>query len=252
MPPPPVTFVVGISGLSSSGKTTLSRLLRCIFSSSFILHQDDFFWPDKDIPVREDGIQDWDCVEAINWAHISSVLEHIRTHGALPEDLKSLQDNSPVGATDDLVEAGFMERMKMKVKESELDEDVRIAILDGFLMLHQDSMVEDKMDAKMLLRVPQETAKQRREARMGYVTIEGFWADPPGYFDKIVWPNYYQDHKHLFIDEDVEGKIKPKVEEQRRIHTPPSLNTSTEDTLEWAVDILIQELKSRKQSAIAL
>ncbi|KAF8252297.1 P-loop containing nucleoside triphosphate hydrolase protein [Wilcoxina mikolae CBS 423.85] len=174
MPPPPATFVVGISGLSSSGKTTLSRLLRCIFPSSFILHQDDFFWPDKDIPVREDGIQDWDCVDAINWAHMSSVLEHIRTHGAPPEDLKSWQDESPIGGeTDGLVEAGFMERMKTKVKESELDEDVRIAILDGFLMLHQDSIVEDKMDAKMLLRVPYETAKQRREARTGYVTIDG-------------------------------------------------------------------------------
>jgi hypothetical protein len=28
----------------------------------------------------------------------------------------------------------------------------------------------------------------RREARTGYTTIEGWWADPPGYVDKIVWP----------------------------------------------------------------
>jgi len=77
----------------------------------------------------------------------------------------------------------------------------------------------------------------------------GFWADPPGYFDKIVWPNYCQDHKYLFIDGDVEGSIKPAVEEQRHIHTPQTLNISAEDTLEWAVDILIHELKSRKQSA---
>jgi nicotinamide/nicotinate riboside kinase len=36
-------LVVGISGASSSGKTTLSRLLRCIFLNTFILHEDDFF-----------------------------------------------------------------------------------------------------------------------------------------------------------------------------------------------------------------
>lgn len=35
--------VVGISGASSSGKTTLARLLRDIFPNTFILHEDDFY-----------------------------------------------------------------------------------------------------------------------------------------------------------------------------------------------------------------
>jgi nicotinamide/nicotinate riboside kinase len=41
------TLVVGIGGASSSGKTTLSRLLRDIFPNTFILHEDDFFKEDK-------------------------------------------------------------------------------------------------------------------------------------------------------------------------------------------------------------
>jgi nicotinamide/nicotinate riboside kinase len=54
------TIVVGVSGPSSSGKTTLARLLRSIFNPpaeisssdqeaavrSFILHEDDFYKPD--------------------------------------------------------------------------------------------------------------------------------------------------------------------------------------------------------------
>jgi len=36
-------IVVGISGASSSGKTTLARPLRDIFPSTFILHEDDFY-----------------------------------------------------------------------------------------------------------------------------------------------------------------------------------------------------------------
>lgn len=36
-------IVVGISGCSSSGKTTLSRLLRDIFPNTFVLHEDDFY-----------------------------------------------------------------------------------------------------------------------------------------------------------------------------------------------------------------
>jgi uridine kinase len=58
------TTIIGISGPSSSGKTTLARLLRVIFSPphddkgdivtlwpaqpvrSFIIHEDDFYKPD--------------------------------------------------------------------------------------------------------------------------------------------------------------------------------------------------------------
>lgn len=36
-------LIVAISGCSSSGKTTLARLLRDIFPNTFILHQDDFY-----------------------------------------------------------------------------------------------------------------------------------------------------------------------------------------------------------------
>jgi nicotinamide/nicotinate riboside kinase len=41
-------LIVGISGCSSSGKTTLARLLRDIFPSTFILHQDDFYKEEKE------------------------------------------------------------------------------------------------------------------------------------------------------------------------------------------------------------
>jgi len=41
-------LVVGISGASSSGKTTLSRLLRDIFPNTFILHEDDFYKPEEE------------------------------------------------------------------------------------------------------------------------------------------------------------------------------------------------------------
>ncbi len=35
--------IVGISGASSSGKTTLARLLRDVFPNTFVLHEDDFY-----------------------------------------------------------------------------------------------------------------------------------------------------------------------------------------------------------------
>ena len=42
------TIVVGISGVSSSGKTTLARLLRDLFPETFILHEDDFYKPESE------------------------------------------------------------------------------------------------------------------------------------------------------------------------------------------------------------
>lgn len=41
-------LVIGISGCSSSGKTTLARLLRDIFPNAFILHEDDFYRPEEE------------------------------------------------------------------------------------------------------------------------------------------------------------------------------------------------------------
>lgn len=36
-------LIVALSGCSSSGKTTLARLLRDIVPNTFILHEDDFY-----------------------------------------------------------------------------------------------------------------------------------------------------------------------------------------------------------------
>lgn len=41
-------IIVGLSGCSSSGKTTLARLLRDIFPNSFVLHEDDFYRPEDE------------------------------------------------------------------------------------------------------------------------------------------------------------------------------------------------------------
>lgn len=40
--------IIGISGCSSSGKTTLARLLRDLFPETFILHEDDFYKPESE------------------------------------------------------------------------------------------------------------------------------------------------------------------------------------------------------------
>ncbi|KAI0479309.1 hypothetical protein GGR56DRAFT_634401 [Xylariaceae sp. FL0804] len=90
-------LVVGISGASSSGKTTLARLLRDVFPNTFVLHQDDFYRPESELPTR-DGLLDWDCAEALDIPALARALEHIRAEGTFPPFVDSKEDQNSVGA----------------------------------------------------------------------------------------------------------------------------------------------------------
>lgn len=108
--------------------------------------------------------------------------------------------------------------------------------------------IQPHIDVKVFLRVSYAKAKARREARSGYATIEGWWEDPPGYVDKIVWPNYVEDHKWMFENEDVEGNFKEDVLKEWKIlcQTEKGPDVDMETTLKWAVDTLMRQLEERQ------
>jgi nicotinamide/nicotinate riboside kinase len=233
---PPTNLLLALSGPSSSGKTTIARLLRDILPKNvFILHEDDFYKTDAEIPLNTThNLADWDCLESIDLPALSAALEHIKAHGSPPPDLQSKEDMNSVGEVG--VDAGALEDLKRRAEGLKLQGDVRVAIVDGFLLFSEEMQeIRDAFDVKLFLRTDYETAKKRREARSGYVTLEGFWADPPGYVDKIVWPNYVKDHKYMFRDGNVEGEIDDEVVGRLGIdvmpaHTQGNLTAS----LEWA------------------
>ena len=228
-------LIVGISGVSSSGKTTLSRLLRDIFPRTFILHQDDFYKPDVEIPLN-DGVADWDCLEAIDVPAFEEALNHIRQHGTSPPHLKSKEDQNSVGEV--RIDGSLVEDLKERTSSWISPEAPPIAVIDGFLLFSEGmKAVRDQFDVKLFLRTDYKTAKGRREARSGYVTIEGFWEDPPGYVDKVVWPNYVKDHAFLFKGGDVEGE--PDKEQLSLLNIQPMPYTAQGDIgacLQWAYD----------------
>ncbi|CAL3973570.1 hypothetical protein PZA11_005773 [Diplocarpon coronariae] len=253
MAAPRKAVVVGISGCSSSGKTTLSRLLRDIFPNSFVLHEDDFYRPETDLPTKH-GFLDWDCAEAISVPDIVKSLEHIHEEGTFPPDLNSKEDQNSVGkcpVSDDTIAA-----LKARVSTwtepgnpghgilKDSKKAVRLCMFDGFLLYSKALQpVQPQIDVKLFLRASHAKAKARREARTGYVTIEGFWEDPPGYVDQIVWPNYVEDHAWMFQGGDVEGSLKKEVLEEWNIQSPDGEpDKDMETTLKWAVDVLMEQL----------
>ncbi|KAF4629791.1 hypothetical protein G7Y89_g8355 [Cudoniella acicularis] len=253
MASPHKAIVVGISGCSSSGKTTLSRLLRDIFPNTFVLHQDDFYRSEVELPKKH-GLLDWDCAEALSIPDMLKSLKHIHQDGTFPPDLDSKEDQNSVG--DCPVKDATIEALKAKVKTwtqpgnpghgilDSAPQPIRLCVFDGFL-LYSTSMaaIQPQIDVKLFLRVSYAKAKARREARSGYVTLEGFWEDPPGYVDSIVWPNYVDDHKWLFENDDVEGNFKTEVLQHTGIKSQDGgLDINMTTTLEWAVELLMQQL----------
>ncbi len=97
--------------------------------------------------------------------------------------------------------------------------DMHICILDGFLLYpdpkphNVDSnpspslphSLTSLLQLRLFLRSTLALTRARRAARPGYVTLDGFWADPPGYVEEVVWPNYVREHAWMFEGGDVEG-----------------------------------------------
>ena len=154
------TFIISISGPSSSGKTTLARLLRHVFSildtgnvddkiESFIIHEDDFYLPDDKIPTIKteygEEIQDWDTIDAIDVPFLSSSLAYLRKHGSLPPGLKSKEDFNENAGDGVLIDEAEIGRLRRHVKDWVLQRQRNssttttvttqtIAFLEGFLL----------------------------------------------------------------------------------------------------------------------
>lgn len=116
----------------------------------------------------------------------------------------------------------------------------RVVIVDGFLIFGKGVPEELKkeFDIKLMIRTPYEKAKQRREDRAGYTTVEGFWHDPPGYFELLVWPAYVKQHSYLFNNGDMNTGFLTEEALSSGLRTPAGTDLTLMQTLEWAVETL--------------
>ena len=241
--------LLAISGPSSSGKTTIARHLVNIFPSSLLLHEDDFYRPEADLPLRA-GFKDWDCVAAIDIPLLLRALTHVKDNGTLPEWLDSKEAGNEVGEDDVRLETleKWRERVEKWFEERRANGrdhgEKRLVVVDGFLLFGESVReVRDALDIKILLRASFEKAKARREKRSGYVTLEGFWEDPPGYVDKVVWPGFVEEHGFLFEKGDVDGEVDEEMVRKLGIRVCPGKGKwGLEEVLEWVVETVMEEI----------
>ncbi|KAF9909405.1 ribosylnicotinamide kinase [Lobosporangium transversale] len=189
-------ITIGVSGPSSGGKTTTSRYLRSILPNSTLIHQDDFYLPEDQLPLDpKTGLANWDCPEAIDFTTMINTLTFVKEKGYFPAEFDSLEDKNPVGSNTsstpipDQVLKEMRDQIMSQISSDVDRTNLKFVILDGFL-LYVNEQLRNTIDIKFFLTAPYQILKERRESRAGYATLEGYWIDPPGYFDDIVWPNY--------------------------------------------------------------
>ena len=236
-------LLIGLSGPSSCGKTTLARLLTRIFAHSSILHVDDFYFTDSQIPIYN-GIQDWDCAEAIDVEKLVAALKRLKaseTVEAVLDGVASTEIPEVEGAKS-AVDEEVVNRLRSELSAWEAESRLKnqgwerppLLLIDGFLLFGETvRTIREQLDIKILLRSTYEDSKQRRSDRKGiYITQEGYWEDPPGYFDQIVWPNYVKNHRFLFHNSNTEGPVDDEVSKSLGIDVVPGMGMKTlEETL---------------------
>lgn len=236
--------ILGLSGPSSSGKSTIATALLDLFSPhATLVHCDDFYLPESSLPFRA-GHRDWDCAASLDLIALVACLQNWKVTGKIQGERKS-QGVPPVNESKDengLEVAVAVERLKREGASQCLNQR-KLLIVEGLLLFPSPPLpaaLPSLFDVKILLSVSKNVARERREARPGYVTLDGFWTDPPGYFDDVVWPNYVESHEKYFLNGNVEGEVD-EVNCKGGVHIGPREGGVVE-VLEWVVNVIRGEV----------
>jgi nicotinamide/nicotinate riboside kinase len=145
--------------------------------------------PDKEIPIDEDsGLANWDCAESLDFPAFVNTMQYIRAHkGQFPPGLESKEDQNELGesgVSDEIVKM-MAEEMANNPLMKRKDEDIVLCLVDGFLLYLREDAIRE-LDIRLLIRAPYEKLKARREARTGYVTLDGMPLPLPLFLNQVL------------------------------------------------------------------
>ncbi|PPR01343.1 hypothetical protein CVT24_006321 [Panaeolus cyanescens] len=232
-------IMIGLGGATSSGKTTLAKHIQNCLPNSHILHQDDFVPPAEKLPKDpEFGYENWDDPEgAVDWDRMANYLIELKKTGVLGDhhSVANFNQTAAVPVDDQIISKWKQLSEKVFAEHQSRSENLVWVIVDGFL-LYWDERIVSTLDVKAFIRVAEDVARARREARSYYSPEGNTWTDPPQYWEKIVWPAYLKAHKHMFENEDVLSGSPKSSElllfESAKIDMADMVNTVMEKVLE--------------------
>lgn len=138
------SFLLGIAGLSGSGKTALAKELKKFFGKkASILYLDNYQRFGEKLPTRE-GMKNWDHPKAINWDKLIA-------------DLNSLKEDKTIA-----VESRDQKRLRPTEKaKGRLFKPSPIIIVEGYLLFYK-AAVRKLLDFLVFLEASDETCIKRR------------------------------------------------------------------------------------------
>nr|XP_021524922.1 nicotinamide riboside kinase 1 isoform X4 [Aotus nancymaae] len=113
------TFIIGISGVTNGGKTTLAKNLQKHLPNCSIICQDDFFKPESEIETDKNGFLQYDVLEALNMEKMMSAIS-------------SWKENA---------------RCSVVSTNRESAEEIPILIIEGFLLFNYNTRVYEPPDS---------------------------------------------------------------------------------------------------------
>jgi len=190
-------FVIGVSGVTCGGKTTMAKLIQRSFPwQTKIIHQDKYFYPDEyeghvRLPEVENHVN-YEAMEALNMKKMSEDVLAILSNPPQHIKAKTNGHNQNGDAAPNFQEGqDFLNTIEDIGVDTSEYAGIPILIIEGFTIFASD-LLYDKCDVKFFLTLDEDTCRNRRELRN---------FDPPdcpGYFDNCIWPEY-KDHYKTFI-----------------------------------------------------
>ena len=247
----PKSLTIAISGCTSSGKTTLTALLRLLLPADTVfLHADAFGRPFEEMPVHEDGFADCDSRQSLRFDDLEVAIDFARATGRTPDTYRPFAAlGEDLDRATKAIEPGFLDSLRDSTEalSAKLSQYKTIVVVDGFLLFHAESL-KKRFDVKILLRASREESWRRRSRRYDNDLRSGggkvFWQTEP-YFDSCVWPNYALEHAYLFPDGDVAAGVDSRVTRaEYGILVQPVPNLSIHDAGRWALNAILEEISN--------
>lgn len=186
---PNKVLIIGISGVTCGGKTTIANQLHQILPKSKLISQDDYFLEVDDprhVWIPELNHINFDILSSLDMEKMEhDIRELIRNKKLFPchDEIKKFQRIRSI----DALKTSLIE----KIKKSDLE----ILILEGFCIFNYKPLRE-LFHLKYFFTLPKDECWARREKRVYEPP------DCPGYFELCVWP------EHVKQKEEVEKKVE--------------------------------------------
>ncbi|CAL8096374.1 unnamed protein product [Orchesella dallaii] len=178
-------LVVGISGASCTGKTTLTKLLRATFPWSSVVHQDAYYHPnDPKYHVYLPDVKhfNWDAKTAVDFTKMEKDLQTLLTSECSRTTQIKIDEKLLHFPNDHFVKKHQPNENEIQYLSSRFSR-IPLTILEGHIVFSHPQFFR-LCNLKYFLRLDQAELFSRRRSRVYDPP------NPPGYLEKYVWPAY--------------------------------------------------------------